>query len=100
MMNYSSDVDVYRLWASVLTGESLEKFRFERKYHVAHVGRRWGKRYRFGRSELVKLLGSRLLMHREMPQAFSSAMGDEMYLIRDPEFGSLQEAIKSIQALS
>jgi hypothetical protein len=32
-----------------------------------------------------------------MPRAFASAMGDEMYLIRDPDFGSLQEAIRAIQ---
>lgn len=97
MMNYSSDVDVYRLWASVLTGERLDDFRFERKYHVAHVGRRHGRQYRIPHDELVRVLGDRLVSHRQMPRAFAGAMGDEMYLLRTPDLGQLQEAIVAIQ---
>lgn len=97
MMNYSADVDVYRLWASVLTGERLDDFRFERKYHVAHVGRRAGRHYRFPHDELVRLLGDRLVVHRQMPRAFAGAMGDEMYLLREADHGRMQEAIAAIQ---
>lgn len=98
MMNYSSDVDVYRLWAQVLAGDSLEDFEYERKYHVAHVGRRRSKSYRVPHEELVRMLGDRLVVHREMPRAFAGAMGDDMYLIRAADFGLLQEAISAIQA--
>ncbi|MGA9521001.1 MAG: ATP-grasp domain-containing protein [Myxococcaceae bacterium] len=99
MMNFSADVDVYRLWAAVLTGDPLENLRFERKYHVAHVGRRWGRPYMLHHEELVRRLGDRLLVHRQMPHAFAGAMGDEMYLIRDSDFGRLQESIQLIQTL-
>ncbi len=99
MMNFSADVDVYRLWAAVLTGDPLENFTFERKYHVAHVGRRWGRPYLLHHEELVRRLGDRLLVHRQMPQAFAGAMGDEMYLVRDADFGRLQQAIQLIQRL-
>lgn len=97
MMNYSADVDVYRLWASVLTGERLDDFRFERKYHVAHVGRRAGRPYRLAHDELVRVLGDRLVLHRQMPRAFAGAMGDEMYLLREADHARMQEAIVAIQ---
>jgi hypothetical protein len=99
MMNFSADVDVYRLWAAVLTGESLADFTFERRFHVAHVARRWGRPYRLGHEELVRLLGERLMVHRQMPAAFAGAMGDEMYLLREADFDRLQEAIALVREL-
>lgn len=98
MMNYSADVDVYRLWAGVLVGEDCSRLKYERKYHVAHVGRRTGRQYRHSHDELRQLLGEALLVQRPMPPALSGAMGDEMYLIRHPDFGRLQELIGAIQA--
>ena len=97
MMNYSADVDVYRLWAAVLTSDPLHGLAYERKYHVGYASRRWGRRYRRSHPELVEMLGSRLLVHREMPRAFAGAMGDEMYLIRDPDEHRMQQALAEIQ---
>ncbi|MFZ5470990.1 MAG: ATP-grasp domain-containing protein [Myxococcota bacterium] len=98
MMNYSADIDVYRLWARVLSGDSVEGFAYERKYHVAHVARRHGRSYLVPHDELARELGERLLWHRPMPHAFAGAMGDEVYMIRDPDFARLQKAIGRIQA--
>ena len=97
MMNFSADIDVYRLWAAVVLGDRLDGFRYERKYHVGYASRRWGRRYRRSRSELIATLGGRLLVHREMPRAFAGAMGDEMYLIRDPDERRMHEALAEIQ---
>lgn len=96
MMNYSADVDVYRLWASMIAGERLDGFRFSRKYHVGYASRWWGRSYRRSHAELVKSLGDRLILHRPMPRAFAGAMGDEMYLIRDPDERAMHEAIAQI----
>ena len=97
MMNYSADVDVYRLWAAVLTGDELPGFTYQRQFHVAHVGRRHGRTYRTSHADVVKQLADRLLVHREMPRAFAGAMGDEMYLIRSAELERLQQDIRMIQ---
>lgn len=99
MMNYSADIDVYRLWAAVLTGDRLDGFRYERKYHVGYASRRRGRPYRRSHSELVEMLGNRLLVHREMPRAFASAMGDEMYLIRDPDERRMHAGLAEIQRM-
>jgi hypothetical protein len=98
MMNYTCDMDVYRLWARVLTGEDLRNFRYTPKYHVAHVGRRSGRQYRHAHAEVVSRLGSELLMHRHMPAVFHSALGEEMYLTRHQELGAMREALRFIQA--
>ncbi len=98
MMNYSADVDLFRLWARMLTGDPLEDFRYERGHHVAHVARRQWRPYRYSTAQLRELLGDRLVVHQPVPRAFSGAMGDEVYLIRDRNEGTLREAIAAIQA--
>jgi hypothetical protein len=98
LMNFGADLDVYRLWAAVLTGDRLDGFTYERKFHVAHVARRWTRKYRLGHDDLARHLGPALVLHSPMPPAFAGAMGDEMYLIRYPELPALREAVALIQA--
>ncbi len=99
LMNYSADIDLYRLWARMLTGDTLDGFTYERKFHVAHVARRYATRYRYSHEQLRDLLGERLVLRQPVPSAFTVAMGDEMYLVRDPSEGTLWEVIAAIQAL-
>ncbi len=98
MMNFGSDVDVYRLWAAALTGDGLAGFTFERRHHVAYVARRWNRAYQLRPEQLVERLGAALILHGPMPPAFAGAMGDEMYLVRYPEMAAVREAIGLIQA--
>ncbi|MHB8873119.1 MAG: ATP-grasp domain-containing protein [Myxococcaceae bacterium] len=98
LMNFGSDVDVYRMWAAVLTGDRLPGFTYERKFHVAHVARRWTRTYRLPQEEVIARLGPALLNYSPMPPAFAGAMGDEMYLIRYADYAALREAIGWIQA--
>lgn len=97
MMNYAGDCDVYRLWARMLVGADLSGFEYERKYFVAHASRRHGVRYRRDPGELASMLGSTLVLRREIPHAFAAAMGDEVWLLRHPEKDSLIEAIRLVQ---
>jgi hypothetical protein len=99
-MNYTCDMDVYRLWARVLTGDELRDFRYTPRYHVCHVARRAAKRYRYSHSELVGKLGKALLLHRELPPVYHNAMGNEMYLTRHESLAAMHEAIQLIQATS
>lgn len=100
MMNYACDIDVYRLWARLLTGENLRGFDYKPKYHVCHTARRTGRPYRHGHSEVVARLGDTLLQHRALPSVFTSALGDEMYLTRHPDLDAMREAMRFIQARS
>ena len=100
MMNFSADVDVYKLWARVLTGDPADDFKYERKYHVAHVARRYGRNYHVPHEELVRQLGDKMMVHRHMPPVLAGAMGDEVFMIRDSDFGRLREAIVAIQSFT
>ncbi|OJT25226.1 carboxylate--amine ligase [Archangium sp. Cb G35] len=97
-MNYACDMDVYRLWARVLTGDDLRDFRYTPKYHVCHVARRASRRYRYSHAELVAKLGDALLLHRELPAVYHNAMGNEMYLTRHERLDAMHDAVRLIQA--
>jgi hypothetical protein len=97
LMNFSCDIDIYELWAKVLTGKSLDGWKYERKYCAAHAGRRYSVSYRYSHEELLAKLGKRVVGFREMPPILAGAMGDFMYILRDPEEGSLREAIRLIE---
>ncbi|HEX8434512.1 carboxylate--amine ligase [Archangium sp.] len=97
MMNYACNIDVYRLWTRVLTGEDLHEFRYTPRYHVCHSARRATRRYRYTHAELVAKLGDSLLMHREMPAVYHSAMGNEMYLTRHDSLADMHKAVRLIQ---
>jgi hypothetical protein len=98
MMNYACDMDVYRLWARLLTGDDLSGFRSTPRYHVCQVARRTGRQYRHPHAEVVARLGGALLLHLEMPAVYRSALGDEMYLMRHEELPAMREALHFIQA--
>jgi hypothetical protein len=100
MMNYACDIDVYQLWARLLAGERVQDFQYTPKYHVCHAARRRGPAYRYGHPELVEQLGNTLLMHKELPAVFHSALGEEMYMLRHSELADMHEAVRLVQQVA
>lgn len=98
MMNYSCDIDVYRLWARVVTGEPVTDFRYTPRYHVCHSARRASRTYRHTHAELVEKLGPALLIHQAMPTVYQNAMGNEMYLTRHESLEAMRDTVRLIQA--
>jgi len=98
MINYACDIDVYRLWARMISGERVSDFQYSRKYHVCHTSRRAGRAYKHAHSEVLSRLGGALIDHRELPVVFHSALGTEMYLSRHQELEAMREAVHFIQA--
>ncbi|MDC0710678.1 ATP-grasp domain-containing protein [Stigmatella sp. ncwal1] len=100
MMNYACDIDVYRLWARMLTGEPVCPFPYTRKYHVCHTARRASRHYAHPHREVVSKLGESLLQHLELPAVFHSALGNEIYLTRHQSLDSMKELVRFIQKTS
>ena len=99
MMNYACDIDVYRLWARVVTGDPAADFRYTAKYHVCHIARRAGRTYRHSHEEVVRRLGPTLLRHdTNLPGVYQAAMGNEMFLTRHVDLERLREDIRFVQA--
>jgi glutathione synthase/RimK-type ligase-like ATP-grasp enzyme len=97
MMNAACNIDVYELWAKVMTGRDLDGFTFERQFHTAHAGRRKNRRYLIPAAELRIRLGGVLASERDIPAAFADTMGDTMYLLRHRDLSELKRAIEQVQ---
>jgi len=98
MMNYTCDIDVYRLWARVVTGDPVADFRYTPRYHVCHSARRESHRYLHSREDVEKKLGASLILHRRLPAIYHSLLGEEMYLTRHADMDAVREAVRFIQA--
>lgn len=98
LLNFACDIDIYGLWARVLTGQPLDTFTYERRYHAAHAARRRGVRYRLSHEAVVDRLGPALCVYREVPHVLSDALGDAMYLLRHEDEPALHEAIALVEA--
>ncbi|MEJ7734025.1 MAG: ATP-grasp domain-containing protein [Polyangiaceae bacterium] len=98
MMNYAGDIDVYALWAAVIAGDSPGAVEYERRFHVAHAGRRQARSYRHPHDALLPMLGATLLETRAVPPAFAATMGDVAYLLRHPDLDAVRAAIADVQA--
>lgn len=94
MMNFACDIDLYAAWARMVVRGDAGLGRWQRKYHVSHVGRRRHLAYSHSHEDIQRTLGERLVHHGEVPQAFSPAMGDYCYLLRTPELDQLQSDIE------
>jgi hypothetical protein len=97
MMNHSCDFDVYALWAAVMMGDLLEDYRYERKFHTAHAGRRHERVYAVSPETLREQLGDTLVLVQSVPDAFASTMGNTMYMLRHRQLAQLLDAIKLVQ---
>jgi hypothetical protein len=99
MINYTCDIDVYRLWARVVTGDPVSSVRTSPKYHVCHIARRAGRPYRHSHEEVVSRLGPALMMYTtDMPGVYQAAMGTEMYLTRHTDLERMHEDVRFAQA--
>ena len=100
MINYACDIDVYRLWARVVTGDPVAGIRFNPKYHVCHIARRAGRPYLHSHEEVLGRLGPALMMHTtNMPSVYQAAMGTEMYLTRHEDLERMHEDVRYAQAV-
>ncbi len=99
MMNASGELDVYDLWAAIVTGADLSGWTYERAYHTAHAGRRDDRRYLYSDQALIAALGETLFSTERVPDAFAITMGNTAYLLRSPSLDALRSAIAQVQAV-
>ncbi|WP_288160476.1 ATP-grasp domain-containing protein [Faecalibaculum rodentium] len=75
LLNYSNDMDIYDLWAQVITGhETSVSSRL--KFSAGFAGRRNGVPYRYSVHEIEDMFRPELLNTEYLPPAFAAAMGD------------------------
>lgn len=97
MFNYCFDFDVYQVWAQMLVNDTILK-PAGRKHFVTYVGRKDHIGYSLDRNQVMQQY-SPLIVHSErLNSVFAQAIGNEGYLLRDPQLEPLIEASEAIQA--
>ncbi|MBF0104691.1 MAG: ATP-grasp domain-containing protein [Deltaproteobacteria bacterium] len=84
MFNYAADFDVYDIWAELLVKGSV-KVEYQRKYHCCYVSRKANISYKHAHDVIIKKYGDVVLARVSVPGVFSTALGNEGYLLRTKE---------------
>ncbi|MCX5791205.1 MAG: ATP-grasp domain-containing protein [Elusimicrobia bacterium] len=96
MFNYSCDLDLYAVWARVMTGAPLT-LEYKRKYHCCHIGRKYRLPYRHSHEEIMDKLGAMVMQYQELPPVLARAMGDCVYIVRAEKLEDIMDAVSFIQ---
>jgi biotin carboxylase len=96
MFNYANDIDIYAEWANIVVNNEFTAS-YTRPYHCAYISRKFNRQYTHSHSELIGLLGKKLVHHESISGVFSAALGDQGYLIRTPELDEVHEIAHFIQ---
>ena len=82
MMNFAHSIDVYQIWADMVTQDRRLVPAGDRAWFCAYASRRDVHRYLYSHQEILDRYGSRLVMCERMPDILSGAMGNQMYTVR------------------
>ena len=96
MINYSFDIDSYRLWARVVAGAEFERPP-ARKYYCAYASRKYRFAYKYSDAEAREKLGGGLCFDEEVDSALSRVMGDRIFIFRSKSLDEIFNMAKIIQ---
>ena len=97
MFNYAGSLDVYQIWADMVSKQYSDVDQNQRKYYCVYAGRRDGKNYRHSDDEVMWKYGSRIVMKERIPGILSGAMGNQMYTARLDSEQEVREFIQFVQ---
>ena len=81
MMNFANDIDVYQIYADMVT-KGYSEYDHHRPYHCVYCGRRDGITYTHSHEDIVSQYHFDLVMCERMPDILSGAMGNFTYTAR------------------
>lgn len=80
MIDFAHSVDVYKIWADMVTYDSLaEPLELNNRYCI-YASRRDMHTYLHSHEEILERYGSNMVMCERMPDALSGAMGNQFYM--------------------
>ena len=82
MMNYSSDIDLYDLYAKMILGLNVSLDKSSKKYFCGYVGRN-DRGYIFDDNYLLTKYKNKIIEFKQNPPLFQEAMGINRYIFRD-----------------
>ena len=81
MMNYANEIDVYQIYADMVT-KGYSEYNHDRPYHCVYCGRRDYLNYKHSHNDVMEKYQFDLLMAERMPDILSGAMGNYTYTAR------------------
>ncbi|MBQ5542381.1 MAG: ATP-grasp domain-containing protein [Erysipelotrichales bacterium] len=82
MMNFSDDIDVYDIYARMVTENIKMVPNTEKKYHTVFVGRRDNAPYKYSTDDILRKYGYAMVWQGRMPDILATAMGNEFFMAR------------------
>lgn len=82
MMNYAQSIDVFRIYAEMVTSDRRQMPEGDEKYYCAYAARKDGHAFAHTHEEIVALYGRDLVLQEEMPPIDWPAMGRYVYMAR------------------
>ncbi len=82
MMNFANDIDVYQIWANMITYNEGYYNKESRPYCCVYAARRDGYRYFYGIDEVLNKYRYNIVMQERMPDVLAGAMGNDMLTAR------------------
>jgi hypothetical protein len=99
MFNYANDIDIYSIWADLIVNGSAN-VSSERPYHVAYVGRKSSRHYKYSHAAVLSACGDYLCHHEPIEGVFASAIGNYGYILRSSELDDVLRLAEYIQKVS
>ena len=93
MMNFAHSLDVYQIWADMVTTDKRIFPKSEKEYYCVYVSRRDKNHYAHTHEEILNLYGSHMVMCERIPEILSGAMGNQMYTAKMDDEESAKEFI-------
>lgn len=93
MMNFAHSVDVYQIWADMVTKGRRFVPEPGKEYFCAYASRKDGKHYVHTHEEILERYGNVMMMCERMPEMMVRTMGNQMYTVRLEEEQQVLEFI-------
>ena len=82
MMNYAQSVDVYQIYAEMVTSDRREFPASEDRYYCVYAARKDGHSYAHSPQEIMERYGGSIVLREEMPEIDWPQMGRYVYMAK------------------
>ena len=97
MMNFAHSVDVYQIYADMVTADARFVSEAAEKYYCVYASRKDGHSYARTHEEIMTQYGADMVMQEEMPPMNWPQMGRYMYTARLKTFEEVEAFIECVQ---
>ena len=85
MMNYAQSIDVFRIYAEMVTSDRRSFPESGERWYCAYAGRKDGHSFAHSHEEIMERYGGNIVMQEEMPPIDWPSMGRYVYMARFKE---------------